>query len=237
MPRSSSNRRRPRQVPAPIRDAGRSRAAILAAATDRFAAQGYEGTSLAAIGAAAGLSRAAPGYFFGSKAKLYERVLGDAFARRQDATADAFAPVRAWREGARAASALAPALRDAAAGYMRHLHRHPEFTALVMREELAGGRRLHSASGASTAMSEAFAAVRSAGRRRGIADFEVEEAVLLFVSLTFAPFSYRHTLLRGLGRELASESGRARQADTTARQLMTLLASPRSGDRPAARPN
>jgi hypothetical protein len=80
-------------------------------------------------------------------------------------------------------------------------------------------------------MSDAFSAVRRAGRRRGVRAFEVEEAVLLFVSLTFAPFSYRHTLLRGLHREISSAPGRARQADLAACQLMTLLASPRSGDR------
>ena len=217
------------------RDAERSRRAILAAATARFAAGGYEGASLAEIGAAAGLSRAAPGYFFGSKAELYEHVLRDAFARRQQATAEAFAPVRAWCAGGRPASALSPALRDAAEGYMLHLHRHPEFTALVMREELAGGSRLRAASGASTAMSDAFAAVLAAGTGRGVRAFAVEEAVLLFVSLTFAPFSYRHTLLRGLNREISSAPGRARQAELAARQLMTLLASPRSGDRPPAR--
>jgi TetR/AcrR family transcriptional regulator len=221
-------------TPRRSRNPERSRQAILAAATARFAAGGYEGTSLADIGAAAGLSRAAPGYFFGSKAKLYEQVLRDAFARRQQATADAFAPVRAWCEGTRPASALAPALRDAAAGYMTHLSRHPEFTALVMREELAGGRRLRAASGGSTAISDAFAAVRAAGRGRGVRPFDVEEAVLLFVSLTFAPFSYRHTLLRGLHRELVSAAGRARQAELAARQLTALLASPRSGDRGTA---
>ena len=210
----------PRIRPPRSRDAERSRRAILAAATERFAAAGYEGTSLAEIGASAGLSRAAPGYFFGSKSKLYEQVLHDAFERRQEATVRAFEPVRAWCESQRPVNALGPALRDAAAGYMLHLHRRPWFTALVMREELAGGSRLRAASGASTAISDAFAAVRRAGRRRGVRAFAVEEAVLLFVSLTFAPFSYRHTLLRGLNREISSAPGRARQAELAARPLM-----------------
>ncbi len=65
----------------------------------------------------------------------------------------------------------------------------------------------------------------------------MDEAVLLFVSLTFAPFSYRHTLLRGLHREISSAAGRMRQAEIAARQLMALLvtASPRSGDRTTRR--
>ena len=218
------------------RDAERSRAAILAAARRQFAARGYEGASMSGIGAAAGLSRAAPGYFFGSKQRLYDAVLRDAFERRQQATARAFAPVHAWCESGRPGSGLAGALREAAAGYMAHLHRHPEFTALVMREELAGGGGVRAASGASTAMHDAFAAVREAGPARGIRAFSVEEAVLVFVSLTFAPFSYRHTLLRALRRELSSPGGRARQAELAAEQLIALIGSgerpsPRSGDR------
>ncbi|MBA3443955.1 MAG: helix-turn-helix transcriptional regulator, partial [Gemmatimonadales bacterium] len=49
------------------RDPKRSRAAILDAAERLFADQGYGATSLSEVGAIAGVSRATPGYFFGSK--------------------------------------------------------------------------------------------------------------------------------------------------------------------------
>jgi hypothetical protein len=42
--------------------------------------------------------------------------------------------------------------------------------------------------------------------------------------LTFAPFSYRHTLLRSVGLEVVSERGRRRQARLAAAQLMSLVA-------------
>ena len=58
-----------------IRDAERTRAAILDAAERLFAEQGYDATSLTEVGAAAGVSRGTPGYFFGTKAELYQAVL------------------------------------------------------------------------------------------------------------------------------------------------------------------
>jgi len=57
------------------RDSERSRAAILEAAERLFAADGYDRTSLAAIGEAAGVSRGLPSYFFSSKQELYDAVL------------------------------------------------------------------------------------------------------------------------------------------------------------------
>jgi len=63
------------------RDAQRSREAILDAAERLFAERGYEATSLQLVGTAAGVSRATPGYFFGSKEGLYRAVFDRAFAR------------------------------------------------------------------------------------------------------------------------------------------------------------
>jgi TetR/AcrR family transcriptional regulator len=57
------------------RDSERSRAAILEAAERLFAADGYDRTSLAAIGEAAGVSRGLPSYFFSSKQELYDAVM------------------------------------------------------------------------------------------------------------------------------------------------------------------
>jgi TetR/AcrR family transcriptional regulator len=206
-----------------IRDAERSRSAILEAATRLFAARGYDGASMSEIGAAGGLSRGAPGYFFGSKQSLYSEVLTAVFSSRQRATEQAFVPVRAWCESDAELEQLPTALAAAAVGYMRFLGEHPEFVALIMRAELDGGRRLSRASRSSTAMQDAFKTLRRAGSGRGLRPFEVKEAVLLFVSLTFAPFSYRHTLLRSVGVELTSERGLRRQARLTAAQLMSLL--------------
>jgi len=206
-----------------LRDAERSRAAILEAATRLFAAHGYDGASMSEIGATAGLSRGAPGYLFGSKRALYEAVLTTVFSSRQQATEHAFARVRAWCEGDAELKRLLSALVAAAEGYMTFLHEHPEFVALIMREELDGGGKLKHASRSSTAMDDAFRALQRSGARRGLRAFQVPEAVLLFVSLTFAPFSYRHTLLRSVGLDVTSERGRRRQARLAAALLMGLV--------------
>lgn len=57
------------------RDAERSRSAILDAAEALFAEHGFEAVTLAQIGAAAGVSRGTPGYFFGTKEALYRLVV------------------------------------------------------------------------------------------------------------------------------------------------------------------
>jgi AcrR family transcriptional regulator len=57
------------------RDAERSRAAILDAAEALFAERGFVAVTLAQIGAAAGVSRGTPGYFFGTKEALYRLVV------------------------------------------------------------------------------------------------------------------------------------------------------------------
>lgn len=76
------------------RDADRSRAAILDAAEELFAADGFDAVTLAQIGARAGVSRGTPGYFFGTKEALYRVVV-----ERAAATLRAFAETLRTRDG------------------------------------------------------------------------------------------------------------------------------------------
>ena len=62
-----------------IRDADRSRRAILDAAEALFAEHGFKGATMAEIAASAGVSRGTPAYFFNSKEQLYRAVLGRSF--------------------------------------------------------------------------------------------------------------------------------------------------------------
>src|ERR1700716_755894 len=98
-----------------MRNAERSQAAILTAAERLFAEHGFEGTSLGDIGAAAGLSRGTPSYFFGPKRGLSVAVLERIFAERQATTAEAFTALMTWvSEGS---GSLAAALEQAVEGY------------------------------------------------------------------------------------------------------------------------
>jgi AcrR family transcriptional regulator len=212
------------EEPEKLRDAERSRKAIRGAAERLFAERGYDGTSLEDIGAAAGLSRGSPSYFFGSKADLYTDVLAAAFAARQEATEQAFLPVREWCKGDDGPESLRAALMQATQGYIRFLLTRPSFVSLVMREELEAGSGIGAVSGSSTAITDAFRAIRRVGARRGIRSFRVEEAVLLFVCLTFGAVSYRRTLLPAQGVDIQSEQGMRRHARLVVEQVMLCLA-------------
>jgi AcrR family transcriptional regulator len=203
------------------RDAERSRAAILAAAEELFAEHGFRGTSLGDIGAAAGLSRGTPSYFYGSKEQLYAAVLEQVFAARESATAAAFAPVHAWAAGG--GGSLEGALADAVRGYMAFLLARPTFLRLLEWEELAGGARLRGVPRASHAIEDAFAALRGAARRRGLRPFRVDDAVLLFVSLTFSPLTQRSTCMAALGHDLSVPATARRHVALVVDQLLHLV--------------
>jgi AcrR family transcriptional regulator len=211
------------------RDADRTRAMLLAVAEERFSASGFDGVSLQEIAEAAGLSRGTPSYFFTNKEGLYRAVLDAVFTGRDEATAAAFAPLAAWASDADADdAALRRALRAALGDYLAFLIGRPAFVRLIGWEDLSGGRRLRDAHPtASTIMADAFAAVRRAGRRRGTATFAVDDAVLLFVALTFSLRAHHDTFMAGLGRDLAEAATRRRHIALATEQLHHLVARPR----------
>ena len=105
MPKTSKPKSRER-----VRDAERSRELILDAAEYLFAERGYEETSLSDVGKRAGVSRATPGYFFGSKAELHRAVLERCFADVRQAVREGKA--RALASGQTPDVILAGAVND-----------------------------------------------------------------------------------------------------------------------------
>jgi hypothetical protein len=75
----------------------------------------------------------------------------------------------------------------------------------------------------STAMLDAFGAVRRVVPSRGLRPFAVGDAILVFIALTFTPMSLRNTLMTSLGRDLDGAATRRRQVDLAGEQLMHLL--------------
>lgn len=211
--------------PAKVRDAGRSRDAILRAGRDLFAEQGFDGVSLNEIAAAAGLSRGTPSYFFGSKADLYSAVLQRAFEERESATRRACEPLLSWAS-AEDRGSIRGALTEAVNGYLDFLVRHPAFLKLVLQEELAGASRLRSVPRESKAIEEAFESVRSAAGNPGFRSFDVQEAVLIFVSLTFFPAAHRSTFMASMGKNLEEASTRQQHVELVVTQLLCLIEAP-----------
>lgn len=205
-----------------IRDADRSREALLGAAETLFAERGFEGVSLAEIATAAGLSRGAPNYFFGSKEALYEATLERVFGDREQAVREACRPLVTWCESGERKPIRRP-LTKAVDGYLDFLGHRPTFLRLIQREELAGATRLKALRRESKAIEEMFAAVRALSHKRGLKPFDVNEAVLVFVSLTFFPLAQSSTFMASLGIDPSSEDGRRRLSRLAVDQLLHLV--------------
>jgi hypothetical protein len=132
------------------------------------------------------------------------------FADREQATAAAFAPAHAW--AADDAGRLEGALAEGVRGYMAFRLARPTFPRLLEWEELAGGARLRDVPRESRAIEDAFAVLRGVARARGLKAFRVQDAVLLFVSLTFSPLTRRSTFMAALGRDLSDPATARRHA-------------------------
>ena len=170
-----------------IRDAERSKEAILVAAEDRFASLGFGGTSLQQIGEAAGVARSTPAYFFGSKEALYGAVLARAVARGQEAMALAYTK----GDNHRSVEATVQSYVDALLDFLGH---DRNFVRLIQREALEDGSRVAEFFGHSVA--EAVAALAPAAEKAGISP---QRLVLDLAALAWYPFAHEHTLLPALG--------------------------------------
>ncbi|MBA3893659.1 MAG: TetR/AcrR family transcriptional regulator [Gemmatimonadales bacterium] len=152
----------------------RTRAAILDAAEKLFALKGFEATSLNEVGTAAGVSRGTPGYFFGSKADLYQAVLDRSFAEVREA-------VRAGRARAMASSQNPDAiLAGAVSDYFDFLAARPHFIRLIEREALNGGSQQLDEVSHLSAGQEALAAISA---ELGLDDAPSGEAAQLLLSI------------------------------------------------------
>ena len=184
------------QRPEKERNPARSRAAILDAAERLFAERGYDRASLNEVGTAAGVSRGTPGYFFGSKAELYQAVLDRAFSEVREA-------VRAGRARALASSQTPEAiLAGAVSDYFDFLAARPHFIRLIEREALSGATQLEGASHLSAGQ-EALAAISA---ELGLDDAESDDAaqlLLSIISLCWFPLIHARTVAPAVGVEFS----------------------------------
>ena len=152
-----------------------SRAGIVAAAIDEFAAGGFKGASMDAIAARTHTTRALINYYFGSKEKLYIAVLEQVYAEIREAEArlelDHLAPEDALRR-----------IVEFTYGYYLS---HEGFVRLVVAENQARGRHLRKSKAMRTLnrpiierLSRVIARGQAEGRfRRDIDPVEVHKAI------------------------------------------------------------
>jgi TetR/AcrR family transcriptional regulator len=178
------------------RNPERSRAAILDAAETLFAEKGYEATSLSEVGTMAGVSRATPGYFFGSKSALYRAVMDRMFTDVRDA-------VRAGRARALASNRSAESiLAGAVSDYFDFLAARPNFVRLIEREALADGTLLDGA-GHLTAGQEALAAISAELGLDDAPSGEAAQLLLSIIALCWFHLIHARTVARAVGVSLA----------------------------------
>jgi TetR/AcrR family transcriptional regulator len=178
-----------------VRNPDRSRAAILDAAEQLFADHGYDATSLTQVGAAAGVSRGTPGYFFRSKAELYQAVLDRSFAEVREA-------VRAGRARALASNESAETiLAGAVSDYFDFLAARPNFVRLIEREALSGTRLPHGLSHLSAGQ-EALAAMSAEVGLDDSPSGEAAQLLLSIISLCWFPMIHARTVAPAVGVRL-----------------------------------
>jgi AcrR family transcriptional regulator len=181
--------------PERIRDAERSRAAILDAGERLFAEQGYDATSLTQVGAAAGVSRGTPGYFFRSKSELYRAVLDRSFTEVREA-------VRAGRERALASyESRETILAGAVSDYFDFLAARPNFVRLIEREALNAGRLPEGMSHISAGQ-EALAAISLELGLNDASSGEAAQLLLSIISLCWFPMIHARTVAPAVGVRL-----------------------------------
>jgi TetR/AcrR family transcriptional regulator len=195
-----------------IRNPERSRAAILDAAEQLFAEKGYDATSLTEVGAVAGVSRATPAYFFGSKSELYRAVLDRSFAEVREA-------VRAGRERALASSQSPEAiLAGAVSDYFDFLAARPHFIRLIEREALSSSP-LPEGIGYLSAGQEALAAISAELGLDDAPSGEAAQLLLSIISLCWFPLIHGRTVAPAVGVSLTDPE----ELDRRKRHVISLV--------------
>ena len=195
------------------RNAARTREAVLDAAEQLFAQRGYEATSLTEVGAAAGVSRGTPGYFFHSKERLYRAVLERCLERVR-------AAVRSGRERALASEEPPEVVLAGAVGeYFDFINANPHFVRLLEWEALSGGEHLKTLPPHLEAAQEALGAIVTELALDPADRAEAEQLLVSMLALSWFHVVHGPTVLRGLGVDARS----AQYRDERRRHVVNLV--------------
>lgn len=196
-----------------IRDADRTREQILDAAETLFAEKGFEETSLSDVGRLAGVSRATPNYFFGSKAELHRAVLERCFA-------DVRTAVREGKERALASGETPEVVLAGAVGdYADFVAARPNFVRLIEREALSDRTVLQGMPLRLAVWQEALAAFRQELGLDISDSAEAAHLLLSLVALTWFPTIHGGTFLKAVGLDPTAPDF----AEQRKRHITTLL--------------
>lgn len=178
-----------------MRDAERTREAILQAAERLFARHGFLGTSLEDIGREAGVSRGTPSYFFGSKDGLYRAVLERSFSDVSTVLREA--RERAAQHGDGPEMMLAKEIE----GYLDFLVARPTYVRLVQWESLLGGERLREFAPHVSLVQEALGFVEQDVARGTFRAVDPMHLLLSIIGMCWYPLAENGGVMRVLGED------------------------------------
>ena len=202
----------------PVRDAERTQAAILSAATQEFARHGLGGARVDRIAARAKTNKRMLYYYFGPKDALFLAVLENTYASIRNAEKQLsmldVSPVEGIRR----------LIRFTWDYYLAH----PEFLSLLNSENLHDARHLRRSrhvQAMNSPLIETLATVLARGCGAGLFRGGVD-ALQLYVSIAALSYFYlgnNHTLSAVFGRDLASEQSRAQRLAHMAEVILGYL--------------
>ena len=200
-----------------------TRVAVLDAAERLFAARGYRGTSLEEIGREAGLSRGTPGYFFGSKQRLYGEVLDRILTRAQATLAAASTRVQD------ASMPVPELLEEIVTAHLGVLTADSTLVRLIQWETLEGQGQILGAIGA---QAHSFVElIQRLAAASGISELDETTATELFIcasAMCWFPLAHADALERTFHRDPHAPEAVAAQAKTIVEFVLMRLATLRS---------
>ncbi|MBL8584466.1 MAG: TetR family transcriptional regulator [Rhizobiaceae bacterium] len=180
---------KPQRVPAQTRDAERTKAAVLAAATREFADHGFGGARIELVAKRAKVNKQLIYYYFGSKEALYVAVLEETYARLRASEAaldvDALDPVQG--------------ITELALFNWRYHCQHPELISIVRTENLHKAKFLKRSERVRSLNSPLIATLEALLRRgveQGVfrADVDAVQTYMTIAALSFYYLSNQWTL-------------------------------------------
>jgi AcrR family transcriptional regulator len=193
----------PAQPAGRVRDAARTRAEIMDAATQEFARAGYAGARVDEIAARTRTTKRMIYYYFGGKEQLFTAVLERAYSvireAEQQLDVEHLDPVAA--------------IRRLAAVTFDHHEAHPDFIQLVSIENVYGAAHIAGSDELRRLSSPAIDVIRrilDAGRSQGVftADVDAVDLHAMISSFCFFRVANRHTFRALFDRDLLEQGRR-----------------------------
>jgi len=185
---------------AKIRDAGKSRQNILAAAETEFAEKGFYGARVDEVAVQAGINKRMIYAYFGDKEGLYKQVLFRVYARMEDVERELVEQQYSGTE----------LIEKIISAYFQFLKSNPTFVSILMWENLNKGRYLQEieSSRIERATIRYFVGALEEGKASGLFRPEIDswQTVISLITTCFANFSNQYTLSKLFHTDLGSEA-------------------------------